>query len=184
MSDDFEMSPMEIALRDLAIKRHDAHGQRYGDQPYEVHLAAVRRVLLDFGYSGNLVIAAWGHDLIEDTDTAPHEIEAIAGPAVVALVWAVTGVGKNRRERWASVVPKIRATPFAVLLKLADRIANVEASTDAPDKLRMYQREQPRFEADLAGLGDARMWERLRAGLDPDGSRSGHDAAKISSDTR
>lgn len=159
------MHHLEDTIRKFAIERHAAAGQRYGMKPYEVHLQAVRQVLADFGYTGRLLVAAWAHDLIEDTPTTQEELEAIAGPEVAALVWAVTGVGNNRAQRWASVVPKIAALPEAAILKLADRIANVEACTRGKETAlhRMYAREQPAFEASLLGLCDPQMWARLRA---------------------
>jgi (p)ppGpp synthase/HD superfamily hydrolase len=164
------MDPVEAAVRQLAIERHAAAGKRYGASPYEVHLQAVHQVLVDFGHQGALLVAAWAHDLLEDTLTTREEIERIAGPMVGALVWAVTGVGRTREECWASVVPKIRALPLSVHLKLADRIANVEASRrGAPRLYRMYAREQPMFEASLQGHGDPRMWARLRAAFDDPG---------------
>lgn len=60
---------------------------------------------------------------------------------------------------------KIRQHPEAAILKLADRIANAEASREHPDKLTMYRREHESFERALAGVGDARMWARLRTAL-------------------
>jgi (p)ppGpp synthase/HD superfamily hydrolase len=153
----------EAKARRFAEERHA--GQRYGEQPYSVHLAAVRAVLASFGYAGDLGVAAWLHDVVEDTATTREEIAVEFGAGVAALVWAVTGVGKSRKERNEAAYEKIRSHPPAAILKLADRIANVEASRQRPDKLRMYRREWPGFERALAGLGDERMWARLRAAL-------------------
>lgn len=153
------MSPLEAEAHAFAAERH--HDQRYGDHPYTVHLAQVRAVLSDFEYNGALGLAAWLHDVVEDTSTSVAEITDRFGAEVAALVWAVTGVGHNRKERSASAYAKIRALPEAAILKLADRIANVEASAQRPDKLQMYQQEAPAFAKALEGLGDARMWARL-----------------------
>lgn len=155
---------IEADARRFAEERHA--GQRYGGHPYGVHLAAVRAVLEGFGYGGALGVAAWLHDTVEDTGTTREEIDAGFGDEVAALVWAVTGVGENRKERNASAYEKIRRHPEAAILKLADRIANAEASREHPEKLSMYRRERERFEQALAGLGDARMWARLRAALE------------------
>jgi (p)ppGpp synthase/HD superfamily hydrolase len=155
--------PREAKARRLAEERHA--GQRYGDQPYTVHLTAVRAVLASFGHGGDLGVAAWLHDAVEDTATTREEIAVEFCAEVAALVWAVTGVGRSRKQRNASAYEKIRSHPPAAILKLADRIANAEASRDQPDKLRMYRSEQEGFEQALAGLGDERMWARLRAAL-------------------
>lgn len=149
----------EPTARTFAQHHHAA--QHYGDQPYITHLEQVRAVLADFGYDGPLGVAAWLHDTIEDTGVTREEIAVRFGDEVAALVWAVTGEGATRHERNQSAYAKIRAYPPAAILKLADRIANVEASRTRPDKLQMYQREHAAFAEALHGLGDERMWRRL-----------------------
>jgi (p)ppGpp synthase/HD superfamily hydrolase len=155
---------LEAQARRLAEERHA--GQQYGPHPYGFHLAQVRAVLEAFGYGGELGIAAWLHDTVEDTATTREEIASLFGQEVAALVWAVTGIGQNRRERNGSAYEKIRQHPRAAILKLADRIANAEASRGHPDKLAMYRKEQEAFAQALSGLGDARMWDRLRTALE------------------
>jgi (p)ppGpp synthase/HD superfamily hydrolase len=78
------MTADEERARAFAIAAHG--NQRYGEQPYEVHLAAVRQVLFDFGHGGELAIAAWLHDTVEDTDVTVEQIELEFGSAVAALV--------------------------------------------------------------------------------------------------
>ncbi|WP_254510847.1 HD domain-containing protein [Anatilimnocola floriformis] len=151
---------IEQRAKAFAEERHA--DQRYGSEPYVTHLAAVRAVLSSFAITGPVCVAAWLHDVLEDTPTSREELETEFGPEVTALVWAVTGVGKNRKERNASAYEKIRALPAAATLKLADRIANVEASRSAPDKLKMYRSEAANFEAALGALGEPRMWSHLR----------------------
>jgi guanosine-3',5'-bis(diphosphate) 3'-pyrophosphohydrolase len=168
------MNPREERAKEFAIKAHGE--QKYGDEPYVVHLEAVRKVLADFGIpsrseaeasgtekGGDVAVAAWLHDVVEDTSVTREEIEKEFGADVSALVWAVTGVGKNRKERSQSAYLKMQALPAAVTLKLADRIANCEASArNNPSLLSMYRNELPDFAAALAGLGEPAMWTRLR----------------------
>lgn len=163
--DHVRMDP-EQAARAYATERHA--GQLYGSQPYIVHLTAVRQILrwAGFGDDHPLAIAAWLHDVVEDTGTTREEVRDRFGHEVAELVWAVTGTGANRKERNASAYAKIRAWPDAATLKLADRIANVEASAaDAPDKLAMYRREWPGFQDGLGGHGLPSLWDRLRRAL-------------------
>ena len=161
------MTPQEQthAAREYATRKHE--GQRYGDQPYTVHLAAVREVLRWAGVEDGhpLATAAWLHDVIEDTDAARDEVATRFGDAVADLVWAVTGVGTNRKERNASAYAKIRACSDAATLKLADRIANVEASAKVPDKLAMYRKEWPAFRDALNGHGMPALWQRAKTAL-------------------
>jgi (p)ppGpp synthase/HD superfamily hydrolase len=153
------------AARDYATEKHE--GQLYGKEPYTVHLAAVREVLRWAGFEDGhpLAIAAWLHDTVEDTSATREDVAARFGDDVAELVWAVTGVGGNRKERNENAYTKIRAYPQAATLKLADRIANVEASANVPDKLAMYRKEWPAFRQALAGLGMPPLWERLEKAL-------------------
>jgi tRNA (guanine-N7-)-methyltransferase len=157
------VDPLELEARRFAEAAHRA--QSYGDAPYVTHLRAVRAVLADFGYAGPLAIAAWLHDTVEDTRVTRDEIAARFGENVAKLVWAVTGVGETRAEKNASAYAKIAVHPPAAVLKLADRIANVEASRTVPKKLEMYRSEWSSFHAHLGALGDERMWARLRTAL-------------------
>lgn len=158
------VTPDEERARAFAVA---AHGdQRYGSEPYVVHLSAVRQVLRDFGYDGELALAAWLHDTVEDTAVTVEQLEQEFGPRVAALVWAVTGIGENRKQRAASAYAKMRALPDAVTVKLADRIANSEASARGnPRLLAMYREELASFTDALGEHGDAAMWERLRRAL-------------------
>ncbi len=154
----------EAAARAFAIARHG--DQRYGDAPYVTHLEAVRAVLADFGLAGALGVAAWLHDVLEDTATSRGELEGRFGVEVSALAWAVTGEGRDRRERARSIYEKIVAHPAAAPLKLADRIANVEASRARPDKLELYRAEREGFRRALGALADPAMWARLDRAFD------------------
>lgn len=163
-----EHDKMERSARDYAVS---AHGdQKYGEAPYVTHLAAVVTVLKDFGFSGDLLVAGWLHDVLEDTKTTAAQLDMAFGSTVTHLVWAVTGVGKNRKERNENAYGKMEERPRAVILKLADRIANAEACAKARDhRLEMYQKEHPGFKARLERLGRlldeeatvAAMWVRL-----------------------
>lgn len=144
-------------------------GQRYGaGAPYSVHLQAVEAVLRRFGASeetdGALLVAAWLHDVVEDTGKNVEQMRSRFGDRVAALVWAVTDEpGPSRRERHERTFPKTRSVRGAVRLKLADRIANVEAAREErPDLLRMYTSEHAEFEAALRRPGEHEdMWGHL-----------------------
>jgi (p)ppGpp synthase/HD superfamily hydrolase len=152
--------------REFAAFRH--HGQFYGPEPYIVHLEAVERVLADHGFvAPHWRAAAWLHDVVEDTPTSIGEIEREFGELVAAMVWAVTGDGTNRAERTGSILAKLRLRPAACPLKVADRIANVEAAADRLDHLRRYRLEQGAFARVCAAEVPRAMWERLERALEP-----------------
>lgn len=148
-----------------AVRAHQ--GQRYGDLPYTSHLVAVVGNVHRFGVaSDELEAAAWLHDAVEDTEVSISEVRSAFGDRVADLVFAVTTEpGKNRRERNAATYPKLAATPGAVRLKLADRIANVEQCWLVRDaRLFMYRKEYASFRAALRDDADhvaLAMWKHL-----------------------
>lgn len=142
-----------------------------GGLPYTHHLAAVEAVLRRFGFDGSedLLTAAWLHDVVEDQGVKLREIREMFTERVADLVDAVTnGPGANRKAKQSSTYPKIRATPGAVALKLADRIANVEHG----GSVDMYRKEYEDFKRALYTPPDLvrdgaftakihKMWEHL-----------------------
>lgn len=155
-----------------AARLHAEKGVLYGGKPYFVHLKAVDDVLVRFGFSDPenpvhqcLRLAAYSHDLLEDVGLHPATLRVLQGPDVLGLVEAVTSsAGANRKERVAGTLPKTRAAgPFAVLLKVADRIANVEACTTGDRLWTMYRSEYPAFRLALYLPGEPaeRMWAHL-----------------------
>lgn len=138
-------------------------GQTYSSSlPYTHHLAQVEAVLRRFNIvDENLLTASWLHDVVEDTDVKLKEVEEMFGPEVARLVYAVTNEdAPNRKMRHALTYPKIReAGAAAITLKLADRIANVEAGGNL---IGMYKKEHEDFRRALYTPGQAdAMWEHL-----------------------
>ncbi|QBQ73820.1 metal-dependent phosphohydrolase [Nodularia phage vB_NspS-kac68v161] len=124
----------------------------YGELPYHRHLNNVVNILKQSGCDDDtLLAAAWLHDVLEDTDTTDEELVDVFGSEVANIVNAVTGVGNNRKEKLENIASKIKACPAALPVKLADRIANMEASRQNNEKLyKMYRHELPRFTALLS----------------------------------
>lgn len=132
-----------VKARQLAEKYHAGH--MYGDKPYIYHLDAVERILINFGFGGNLVLLSAGrlHDIFENTSLDPESLSECGIPdSVIDVVCNVTDEpGVNRAERKRRTYPKIRASRRASIIKISDRIANVQAG----DKIEMYRKEQKDF---------------------------------------
>jgi (p)ppGpp synthase/HD superfamily hydrolase len=141
----------------FATERHG--DQRYGDEPYVVHLVAVHKIALEYKLSEDVRVAAYLHDVLEDTATTHQELRDLFGLRVADLVEAVTGRGANRKERSYDAGTKIiKFGREAAELKLCDRIANAKASRlltfksgtpfrgSASQLFRMYRNELPAFE--------------------------------------
>lgn len=142
--------------RELATSAHA--GQRYGDRPYTAHLEHVEEVVRRFPHTPVMRAAAWLHDAVEDTPLTLAEVEAAVGDDVAAIVAAVTDQpGATRAERKARTLPVLAAaSPEARAVKLADRIANLEASrtTGRADLLTMYRREHVELRRQLQRPGE------------------------------
>jgi (p)ppGpp synthase/HD superfamily hydrolase len=153
--------PFEREIRSFAEKMHGDQKYDSGTTPYVLHLAAVRDAVIEFGFGPlddalgeSYVAAAWLHDVVEDTEVTLADVSRLFGEATAILVWDVTGVGNNRKERNESAYQKMTKRPSSIPLKLADRICNTRASQiTSPDKLfPMYVSEYPTFRTRLRGI--------------------------------
>jgi len=154
--------------KEFAIAKHST--QKYGDRPYSYHLAQVSQVLSEFGYLGDEAIAAagWLHDTLEDTETTYTELVSEFGQEISDIVFAVTSEpGENRVDRFRKTALKIQPNKKALIVKLADRIANTEASLQSNPKLyKMYFKEFPLFKELLYNPQDVELmplWNRLES---------------------
>jgi (p)ppGpp synthase/HD superfamily hydrolase len=155
-----------LAAKYIATQAHA--GQRYGEQPYTAHLAAVVRVLRQHGFTGwRHVCAGWLHDAFEDTALTFEEVQENFGSAVALWVHACTGVGENRKARNAAIYAQLRDYPEALPVKLADRIANAtSARAENAGLFRMYAKEYPAFREALYAVWDNARTRTMWAELD------------------
>jgi (p)ppGpp synthase/HD superfamily hydrolase len=161
-------SDLSAGLRLAKVYAAEAHtDQMYGERPYIYHLEQVSTVLQRYRFTDpDLHAAAWLHDTVEDTDVTLEDL-ANAGfsQRTIFLVDCVTQrPGHNRRERAAATYPYTRRDTIAVALKLADRIANVEASIEEGKSglTSMYRKEYPGFRQALYREGEwQEMWDDL-----------------------
>jgi (p)ppGpp synthase/HD superfamily hydrolase len=139
----------------------DAHGdQKYGEEPYAVHLDEVAAILVGIG--SDLIAEAYLHDVVENTKVVKDELTAPFGERTTAIVDACTGEGKNRRERCASIVAKLLRLPEAIPVKLADRLANMLRSLTDRAKGKMYAGEYENFRKNLHPLSaNCPLWADL-----------------------
>ena len=136
--DDLEQSLSQLTLAPYIVKAMALIGvQRRGGSNMFRHQLSTLAILLDYKLVDSVLLkAAVIHDLFEDAATLPGvSEEAIArldsdGPAVVALVMEVTiRVVDGVKEKKSDFLLRImqQGSPRAKLLKLADRISNLNA---------------------------------------------------------
>ncbi len=106
---------------------------RISEEPYIIHPVEVTKILTDLKADTETLIAALLHDVLEDTDTKPEEIEKRFSKEVLTLVQGVTKLGKlqfksteerqaeNFRRMFIAMANDIRI----IFLKLADRLHNM-----------------------------------------------------------
>lgn len=143
---------MKNNAREFALK---AHGdQKYGEFPYYVHLDEVAKIASQ--HSGDLgekaEIVAYLHDVVEDTDVTPEQVENSFGSLVARCVSILSDEpGETRKIRKAATYKKMASVQgdeeLALLVKAADRLANMRACVRSKNKdfLKMYIEENKVF---------------------------------------
>lgn len=154
---------------DFAFQLHDGQVRATGE-PYIIHPIAVADLLRDIGAGPGVIAAGFLHDVVEDTEVSPEELEAQFGAEVRALVEGVTKLGgihftdrteaqaENLRRMFLAMASDIRV----VLVKLADRLHNMRTiGALRPEKQQRIARETREIYAPLANrLGIGRFkWE-------------------------
>ncbi len=113
----------------FAAYKHRNQRRKYTNELYFVHCKEVADLVASVSNDKNVVMAAYLHDTLEDTDATYDEIASIFGFAVADLVLEVTDVSKpsdgNREVRKALDRNHIaKASKNGQLIKLADLISN------------------------------------------------------------
>ncbi len=153
---------MNIILKAAAFARqaHDGQRRKYNDRPYIVHPARVAgRVAAHPQATETMVAAAFLHDVVEDTPHILGDIEGEFGTEVARLVEELTNPSKGstapRHERKRQDREHLtRVNDEAKIIKLLDRIDNLQEIAEAPgDFLRKYC-EESRLLAEVIGDAD------------------------------
>jgi guanosine-3',5'-bis(diphosphate) 3'-pyrophosphohydrolase len=151
---------------------HELHrGQRRASgEPYICHPIEVAGLLRDLGGDSAMIASGFLHDVVEDTDITPEEIEERFGAEVRQLVEGVTKLSKfnfeskterqaeNFRRMFLAMAQDIRV----IVVKLADRLHNMRTLQHlSPEKQQRIARETMEIFAPLANrLGIGRFkWE-------------------------
>lgn len=120
------MTKLERATK-FAMDRHRGQKRKDGKTPYWRHLEHVVKRLENLQVKQEILIAAWLHDVIEDTETDYDEIRAIFGKKVADTVSSLTKetrLAETKRE--TLYVRQLKKSSFdAKIIKLADVTANI-----------------------------------------------------------
>lgn len=156
------MSPEDVArIKDAYAMASVAHeGQkRNTGEPYIIHPIAVAAIAAEeLELDANTVIAAFLHDVAEDTEYTIEDIRARFGDDVAFLVDVVTKRKKHNYEHtkqvdnYKQILESVHYDIRALLVKLSDRLHNMRTlDSMRPDKQMKIAGETDFFYAPLAG---------------------------------
>jgi guanosine-3',5'-bis(diphosphate) 3'-pyrophosphohydrolase len=131
----------------FAAEKHKNQRRKGADaSPYINHLIQVAEILWTVGNvrDVSLLVASILHDTLEDTDATPEQIRTQFGEEVLALVIEVTDdrslPQKERKQLQVETAP--HKSPRAKLLKIADKISNVQDVITSPPRDWSLERKQ------------------------------------------
>lgn len=142
---------------ELASNAHREQRRKSGE-PYIIHPIAVAQIVAEeLELGANPVIAAFLHDVVEDTPYTIDDIRNLFGDDVAFLVGVVTKQKKDRYEHskqvdnYRQMLASVEFDIRALLIKLADRLHNMRTlDSMRPDKQMKIAGETDYFFAPLA----------------------------------
>lgn len=169
MSENTEKSDLVTRAQRFATEAHERidHRRKYSDEPYQIHLADVARIVASVTEDEEMIAAAWLHDVVEDTQATLEDLEGEFGAGVAALVEGLTDVSRpgdgNRAVRKAiDRRHSAAASPRAKTVKLADLIDNCQDITgNDPGFARVFLAEMASL-LEVLEQGDRELYRRAR----------------------
>ena len=120
--------------------------KRVSGEDYFIHPCAVVEILADFGFDSSTIVAAFLHDVLEDTVIGADELRKEFGEEIFELVEGVTKLEKlqfvNKKEQQAENFRKIFMAMAkdlrVIIIKLADRLHNMRSLQYLPPEKQQY----------------------------------------------
>ena len=149
-------------ISDAYLLAREAHKEqrRKSGEPYIMHPVAVAKIVAEeLRLGANPIIAAFLHDVVEDTHYTIEDIEARFGDDVAFLVNVVTKKKKkstaanysSQIENYKQMLNSLHYDIRALLIKLSDRLHNMRTlNSMRPDKQMKIAGETDYFYAPLA----------------------------------
>ncbi len=140
------MNSLIERARTFATSAHQRIGQqrKYNNQPYDVHLNAVAKLVASVSDDPEMIAAAWLHDTVEDTPATLDDIAENFGAAVAELVESLTDVsmpsdGNRAIRKSIDREHSAQASARAKTVKLADLIDNCKDIAEHDERFaRVY----------------------------------------------
>jgi (p)ppGpp synthase/HD superfamily hydrolase len=125
--------PLRLITRAAAFagQAHATHRRKANQEPYVNHLLRVAHEAARAGLSSEVIVAAYLHDTVEDTDVTLEELAQRFPPRVVRLVelltkwWPEDASDDEKRRGKEKYYAEILRDQEAIELKLCDRGDNL-----------------------------------------------------------
>lgn len=123
---------MSIAIQKAIIyatQKHEGQKRKGTDIPYIVHPMEVMQILTAIHCKENVIIAGILHDVLEDTDGTPEEIEQLFGKDVLEIVQDESeDKSKTWKERKQHTIDRLKEAPTETkLVCFADKFSNIRS---------------------------------------------------------
>ncbi len=121
-------SDLAVSALRFARRVHLGQYRKQTGEQFVQHPIAVAKLLSDAGYDGNLIAAAYLHDVVEKTDVSLDEIRERFGPSVAALIDCLSedpdieGYADRKRALRRGI---LGSGGDPVVIYAADRVANM-----------------------------------------------------------
>lgn len=125
--------------------------KRIGGDDYYTHPLRVAEILSEKGYDEYVQTVGLFHDLLEDTDATEDQIKWYGGVFGESVLEAVKVLTKPKQYEMKDYIEGIKNNRMAKLVKLADRIHNLQCAVVASEKFKSkYIKETEEWYIDLA----------------------------------
>lgn len=120
----------------LSYMAHKGQTRRDLPIPYWTHVSLVSATVAEWGGDLDQILAALGHDIIEDTGVGRSTIDALLGDSVGSIVQSLSA-SKDKTKEWTVrkleyIAPFVHCAvnPKSYLVKLADAYSNMISFTN------------------------------------------------------
>ena len=120
-------------------------------EPYINHPLRVARLVTEWGFESDVIMAAMLHDVVEDCDTPLSEIENTFGSATANIVDVVTALSdkdftghtltKTQKDILSDARLQKKMNYKALYVKIADRIDNLNTLSGVKERKRIPKAE-------------------------------------------
>jgi (p)ppGpp synthase/HD superfamily hydrolase len=154
-TDFVERSPLTREALDYAACRHAGQTLEVDGSPFVTHPVEVACLLHEAGYSDEVVAAGVLHDVLEDTDADPAELEQRFGARVAELVVAVTedpSIEDGAERKAALRLQVARAGECAAVVFAADKVSKTRELRDRTRHGRFQRSDEGKLDHYRASL--------------------------------